>query len=133
MPRSGLTWQEKYEHVLAYVSCPYGGKGAYLREHGLSFRSMSAWRAAVYAGTLDQGLVPRVVLSTVEENQEVARLARANEELRALLAAQDQSHTAALAAKDAQLAAASRTVDALGKAIALLHPGNESVHDITGR
>ena len=128
----GLTWQDKHAHVLGYVLCPYGGKGAYLREHGISYHAMSTWRAQVFAGSLEQGLVPRVVVSTLEENQEVARLARANEALEERLREQDAAHRQALAAKDAELAASARTVEALGKAIALLQPGNESADGTTG-
>jgi hypothetical protein len=133
VPRSTLTWQEKYAHVVGYVLCAYGGKGAYLREHGISYHQMYAWRAQVYAGTLERGLVPRVVVSTVEENREVARLARVNAALQEQLRAQDAAHREAVAAKDAELDAASRTVEALGKAIALLQPGNERADDTTGR
>jgi hypothetical protein len=133
MPRQGLTWQEQHAHVLAYLAAPYGTKKAYLREHDLSYWQLRRWRSQVYAGTLEQGLIPRGwVVCTVEENQEVLRLQRAIEALQQQLQEQAVTHRAALAAKDEQLAKASRTVDALGKAIALLHPGNESAGDTTG-
>ena len=131
MPRSSFTWQEKYAHVVAYLSCPYGRKEGYRREHGLSQHQIYTWRAQVFAGTLERGLVPRVVVSTLEENQEVARLARANELLHEQIDALEREHEAAMAAKDAQLDASARTVAALGKAIALLHPGNESADGTT--
>ncbi|MGL5850674.1 MAG: hypothetical protein ACRCZD_07810 [Phycicoccus sp.] len=132
MRRYVLTSEEKYAHVVAYVRCRYGGKGAYLREHAFSSWAMYQWRAQVYAGSLERGLAPRVVVSTVEENQEVARLTRAVEQLQEQLAARDAAHREALAGKDAELAASARTVEALGKAIALLQPGNESAHGTTG-
>lgn len=133
MKRGSLTWQEKHAHVLAYLACPYGTKGAYLREHGLSAETIRSWRSQVYAGSLEQGLVPRGgVLSSVEENQEIVRLAQANEALRQQLAAQQDDHETALAAKDAEIARAASTVEALGKAIALLQVRNESADGTTG-
>jgi transposase-like protein len=118
---------------LEYLASPYGTKGAYLREHDLSSDQMRVWRRQVYAGSLERGLVPRgELVSSVEDNREIVRLARENEALTQQLQAQAEAHQAALAAKEAELAGAARTVDALGKAIALLHAGNESARGTTG-
>ena len=134
MPRSGLTWQEKHAHVLAYLACAHGSKGAYLDEHDVSESQIRGWRDQVYAGTLEFGLVPRgPVVNSMEQNQEILRLQRDNEALRRQLQEQAGTHQDALAAKEAELATASRAVDALGKAIALLHAGNESAGGTTGR
>jgi hypothetical protein len=135
MARSrGLTWQEKHAHVLAYLDRGYGQKGDYLREHGLSAGEIRTWRSQVYIGTLEQGLVPRErVKNNIVENREIGRLAEANEEFQAFFAQQEELHREELAAKDAELAHQRAAVEALGKAIALLHQSNDSAAGTTGQ
>ncbi|MEZ5185711.1 MAG: hypothetical protein R2720_08200 [Candidatus Nanopelagicales bacterium] len=48
------------------------------------------------------------------------------------MAAREADHEQALAAKQAEVDAAGRVAEALGKAIALLHAGNESADSTTG-
>ena len=56
-----------------------------------------------------------------EESAALARLVRANEALQQQLAAQQARHAQAMAARDAEVATQRRAVDALGKAIEILH------------
>lgn len=127
------TWQERHGHVLAYVASKHGSKGRYLAAHGISQWQMYRWRTQVYRGSLEQGLVPRGgVMASVEENREIARLVGVNEQLEARLTDQQRAHESAVAAKDAELARQRAAVDALGKAIALLHPHGESADGTTG-
>ncbi|MBK6764357.1 MAG: hypothetical protein IPG68_14295 [Micrococcales bacterium] len=65
-------------------------------------------------------------------NREVVRLREELEALRARMAAREAEHEEALTAKQAQIDAAGRVAEALGKAIALLHAGNESADSTTG-
>lgn len=130
----GFTWQEKHAHVMAYLEQEFGRKGSYLRENDISPAQIRTWRGQVYVGSLERGLVPREwVVNNQSENREISRLARDNEELQELLTQQAQLHEEALAAKDAELAHQKAAVDALGKAIALLHPSNDSAADTTER
>ena len=52
--------------------------------------------------------------------------------MQARIAAREVEHEQALAAKQAEIDAAGRVAEALGKAIALLHAGNESAGNTTG-
>jgi hypothetical protein len=110
------TLEQQRELVYEYLAVPYGGKARFMTERGLTWGQVRRWRAQVFADTLEQGLVPRgggVV--SMDEARAVRRLV---EENRAL---QDQ-----LAAKDADLAVQRRAVEALGKAIEILHRSGES-------
>lgn len=127
------TWQERHAHVLAYLGLGHGRKALYLGQHGISQWQIYRWRAQVVAGSLEQGLVPRGgVMSSPEENREIARLVRLNEELQAQLAEQERAHEAEVAARDSELAKRQVAVEALGKAIALLHQRSESADGTTG-
>lgn len=123
----GLAVEQRREHVLAYLDVPYGSKGRYLAEHGISPFQIRQWRTQLYEGTLEMGLVPRGVwMNDTNVNREVVRL-------RKELAALQADHEQAMAAKQAELDAAGRVAEALGKAIALLHAGNESADSTTGQ
>ncbi len=129
----GLTVEQRREHVLAYLEVPYGSKQRYLLEHGISRYQICRWRAQVYAGTLESGLVPRGgFMNDPDANREVVRLRRELAALQAQIAAREAVHDEQLAAKQAQIDAAERVTEALGKAIALLHAGNESADGTTG-
>ena len=117
-----LTAEQKRELVYAYVTQPHGSKGRYLREHGLTGDQMRGWRTQVFAGTLESGLMPRGgSVVSAEESAALARLIKENQSLQQQLAAQQVEHEQAVAAKDAELAVQLRAVDALGKAIEILH------------
>lgn len=117
-----LTVEEKRELVYAYLARPYGSKTRFLQERGVSKESMRAWRAQVFAGTLELGLIPRGgTIVSVEESAVLARLIREKQVLQDRLDAAQAEHERALAAKDAELAVQQRATEALGKAIEILH------------
>ncbi len=134
-PSSALTADEKREHVLAYLQLGYGSKGEYLRRHGLRRAQISMWRAAMCAGTLEVGLMPREGLypSDPLANREVVRLTEEVARLEQRLADLQASHEAELADKQTEIDAARAAVEALGKAIALLQVGSESAEGTTGQ
>jgi hypothetical protein len=124
-----LTPEQKREHVLAYLGCAHGAKAAYLVEHGIPAWSMRRWRMQVYAGTLEVGLVPRGgVMNEPEVNRELARLRAENQQLREQLQAQVRQREKLAVDLDSSKV----VVEALGKAIALLHPNSESADGTTG-
>lgn len=105
---------EKRDLVHGYVCSSYGHKTQFLIDHGVTRSRMERWRKQVFAGTLELGLVPRVGgVTSVEETESLKALLAENHALK------DQ-----LAAKDAELAIQLRAVDALGKAIEILHPSD---------
>jgi len=149
---SGFTVEQKRAHVLAYLAVPFGRKREYLREHGVSGNTLRRWRSQMYAGTLEVGLVPRggfmndpdanrELSRMVEEvarlrqqlaEQELSRMVEEVARLRQQLDEQQQAHDQAMAAKQSEVDSAQQAVQALGKAIALLHAGNESADSTTG-
>jgi transposase-like protein len=117
-----LTAEQKRELVYAYLARPYGSKSQFLDEQGVSNDQLRRWRSQVFADTLELGLVPRGgSMVSVEQSGALARLIKQNEALQQRLQAQRAEHERALAAKDADLDRQRRTVDALGKAIEILH------------
>lgn len=123
MPVEGFyTVEEQRELVYGYVAVPYGGKARFLAERGLSSWQMGRWRKQVFAGSLEQGLVPRGgAMVSVEEAAALKKLLDENQVLKQQFAARDAEHQEELAAKDHELAVQRRAVDALGKAIEILH------------
>lgn len=129
----GLTVEQRREHVLAYLEVPYGSKAGYLSAHGIGAYQIRQWRAQLYAGTLETGLVPRGVwMNDFNVNCEVVRLRKQVQALQSAMTAEQAVHEQALAAKQAELDAAGAVTQALGKAIALLHDGTESADSTTG-
>lgn len=103
--------EEKRALVYDYIRVPHGAKGRFLVEHEITHASMRRWRAMVFADTLEYGLEPRPGrggVVSVEEKGAVKRLLAENQALREELERQR------------------RSVDALGKAIELLHPSGAS-------
>lgn len=128
----GLTVEQRRQHVLAYLEVPYGAKSRYLAEHGISPFQIRQWRAQVYEGTLETGLVPRGVwMNDRNVNREVVRLRHEVETLQAQLAQREAEHDKELAAKQAEIDTAGRVAETLGKAIALLHDRSESADSTT--
>ncbi|KAE8129601.1 hypothetical protein [Bifidobacterium tibiigranuli] len=99
----GISVEEKREHVLAYLSAPRGGKGAYLEEHRITRDQMSSWKSALADGDLGAGLVPRHTGSMTK--RDVAEIRRLQRELERTTADLERMRTAA---------------DCLGKAIDVL-------------
>lgn len=134
-PSSALTVDDKREHVLAYLELGYGSKGEYLRRHGLRRTQISEWRAAMCAGTLEVGLVPRQGMypNDPAANREVVRLTDEVARLEQQVADLQVAHDAQLADKQAEIDSARAAVEAVGKAIALLQAGNGSAGSTTGQ
>jgi hypothetical protein len=117
-----LTIEQQREFVYAYIAQPYGSKTPFLHEQGVTSEQMRRWRMQVFAGTLELGLIPRGgQMVSREENAALARLVQEKRGLHEQLATQQVAHELALAARDAELATQRRAVEALGKAIEILH------------
>jgi hypothetical protein len=67
-----------------------------------------------------------------EVNRELIRLVDEVARLHRQMDAQQQAHEQALAARQVELDSAQQSLEALGKAIALLHAGNGSAGSTTG-
>lgn len=128
MPVEGVySVEEQRELVYEYLSVPHGGKGRFLAERGVSENRLRRWRAQVFADTLEHGLVPRVGgMVSVDESGALARLLAENQALREQMAAQQAEYQRQVDERDEELACQRRTVDALGKAIEILHPSGAS-------
>lgn len=127
MPVEGFyTVEQQRELVYEYLMAPYGTKSRFLAERGVSPSRFLRWRRQVFAGTLEQGLIPREGgVVSVEEAAALKKLLDENQALKDELAARDAEHQQALAAKDDELAVQRRAVEALGKAIEILHQSGE--------
>lgn len=112
MPVEGVySVEEKRALVFEYLRAPHGSKARFLADRGISQDQFRRWRAMVFADTLEVDLVPRGSQGvTAEDRSAVKRLLDENEALRAKLAAREED-----------LAVQQRAVDALGKAIEILH------------
>ncbi len=120
------TVEQQRDLVYEYLRVPHGDKGRFRVERGLSEWQVRRWRRQVFADTLAQGLVPRgggVV--SVDEAAALKTLLDENQALRDRLAARDVEHQQKLAAKNDELAVQRRAVEALGKAIEILHGSGE--------
>ena len=123
-----LSPEQKREHVLSYLGCAHGTKAEYLTEHGITSWLVRKWRKQLYAGTLEIGLVPRGgVMNDPDVNRELARLRQENDRLREQVADQDRRREKLAADLDTS----KEVIEALGKAIALLHPSSESAASTT--
>jgi hypothetical protein len=117
-----VTVEQKRELVYAYIARPFGSKTQFLQEQGLTKEQMRSWRSQVFAGTLELGLIPRGgTVVSMEESAALARLIQEKQALQDQLEQEQAEHARALAAKDAELDVQRRAVDALGKAIEILH------------
>lgn len=117
-----FTVEQKRALVYEYLDCRWGTKSEFRRARGISTSQMRTWRVQVMADTLDTGLVPRGGVAVgADEAKAMARLAKEAEQLREQLVQERAEHAKALAAKEAELGTQQRAVDALGKAIEILH------------
>lgn len=90
--------------ALEYVECRYGTKAAFLQEHGIAEWQMRRWVAALADGDLDGNVIPRQTGEmTREDAAEVRRL------------------NARIAKLETELDSERKVVDALGKAISVMH------------
>lgn len=113
MGKHFFTAAEKRDLVLEYLASPYGQRQQMLARRGVTPSAFRHLRRRVMAEALEQGLIPRGgVWVSAEENKELARLHKENQQLRAQLKEANQR-------REAQ----EKVVEALGKAIGLLQDG----------
>jgi hypothetical protein len=118
---AGFTAAEIIEFVHEYQRQPYGQKRSWLAGQGVTTHRLRRWRAAVFDGDLDRGLIPRdgCVMTSPTERSALVRVAGM---------AQRDAELARLRARVDEL---EQTNEALGKAIGLLHARNEEEPDAT--
>jgi hypothetical protein len=118
---AGFTAAEIVEFVYVYQRQPHGRKASWLAGQGVTSHRLRRWRAAVFDGDLDRGLIPREgeVMSSATERSALAREAE--------IARRD----AELARLQARVHELEQTNEALGKAIGLLHARSEEEPDAT--
>lgn len=110
----GFTSSEIHEFVLEYHLQPHGQKGAWRASQGVSIRQLRRWEAAVFAGDLDRGLIPR--------ESEVVGVPRVKRTALSMAQSAKQDRDAAeLARLQARVDELEKVNEALGKAIGLLH------------
>jgi hypothetical protein len=115
---AGFTAEEIREFVHEYELQGYGQKGVWLAGRGVSYDRLRRWRAAVFEGDLDRGLIPREGSPvTVSPGTRTAL-----ERTRARERAAQEAEIVRLTARIRELEG---TNDALGKAIGLLHAMSE--------
>lgn len=110
----GFTAAEIREFVIEYHLRPHGQKGLWRTGQGVSVRQLKRWEAAVFAGDLDRGLIPREAVGMTVPPAKRAAVAMAQ----AAKQDRDDDELARLRARVGELEA---TNEALGKAIGLLH------------
>jgi hypothetical protein len=113
----GFTSAEIREFVVEYHLLPHGQKGLWRAAQGVSVRQLQRWEAAVFAGDLDRGLIPRESVGVTvppAKRTAVAMAAAAKQD-------REDDELARLRARVGELEA---TNEALGKAIGLLHAMN---------
>lgn len=115
---AGMTVEEIRELVHEFHLQPYGGRMAWLAARGIKYDRFRRWRAAVYGGDLDRGLVPRHPGSMTIPPGGRSALERAR-------AAERAGHEAEVARLNARVRELEQANEALGKAIGLLHAMNE--------
>ncbi len=114
----GFTAEEIREFVHEYQVQPYGGKGAWLVGRGVSYDRFRRWRAAVFEGDLDRGLIPREGSGVTVSSAARTALERRRAEERA-------AHDAEVARLTTRVRELEQANEALGKAIGLLHAMSE--------
>ena len=105
------TAEEKLGLALAYLAVEHGSKASWLVEQGVSGRQVRRWTAALVAGDLPRGLVPR---EGVSMSDTVRLLSEQNQILRDRVTELEQQ-------VEVERSRRVKEVDAMGKAIELLH------------
>jgi hypothetical protein len=113
----GFTSAEIREFVVEYHLLPHGQKGMWRAAQGVSVRQLKRWEAAVFAGDLDRGLIPREGMGVTVPPAKRAAVAMA-------AAAKKDREDDELARLRARVGELEATNEALGKAIGLLHAMN---------
>jgi len=123
----GLTAAEIREFVDAYHLQPHGQKSVWLAAQGVSYHRLRRWRAAVFDGDVDRGLIPRQGGGVTVPPGKRAAVSKAR------TAERKDAELARLQARVDELEQGNETLakanDALGKAIGLLHAMNEQEPD----
>jgi hypothetical protein len=114
----GFTAAEIREFVHEYDGLAYGRKAPWLAEREFSRWMLGRWRAAVYEGDLDRGLIPR-------EGSHMTVPPGKRNALEKMRAAEQARHAAEVAELTARVRELEGSNDALGKAIGLLHSLSE--------
>lgn len=109
--KTGYTNQEIRDLVLEHINTKHGEKSDWLKTHNLTPSQMIKWRSAVLTGDLERGKIPRknpsahdITHALTEENKML------KEQLNVLKAERDTERERHAV-----------EVDAMGKAIGLLH------------
>lgn len=123
---AGFTTAEIREFVHEYQLQPHGQKGLWLAARGVSYNRMRRWRAAVFEGDLDRGLIPREGSAMTIPPGKRTALEKERARERAAQAAEVEGLTARVRELE-------ETNEALGKAIGLLRAMNEHEPDATSR
>ena len=118
----GFTSAEIREFVVEYHLLPHGQKGLWRAAQGVSVRQLKRWEAAVFAGDLDRGLIPREGAGMTVPPAKRTALAMA-------AAAKQDREDDELARLRARVGELEATNEALGKAIGLLHATSEQEPD----
>ena len=118
----GFTSAEICEFVVQYHLLPHGQKGSWRAAQGVSIRQLRRWEAAVFAGDLDRGLIPREGSGVTVPPAKRTALAMAQTAKQE----RDEAELARLQARVCELEAINET---LGKAIGLLHAMNAEEPD----
>lgn len=115
---AGFTADEIRELVHEYQVQPQGQKGPWLAARGLNYDRMKKWRAMVFEGDVQRGLVPRAGSGTTIPLGQRTGLEKERARERA-------AHEAELARLNQRVRELEEANDALGKAIGLLHALSE--------
>jgi hypothetical protein len=121
---AGFTTEEIVELVHEFQVQRYGRKEAWLSEQGISRSRMQRWCAAVFAGDLDRGLIPR-------QGSDMNVPPGKRRALAASRAKEIAGHDAEVARLEARVKELEEVNAALGKAIGLLHQMSEQEPDET--
>src|ERR1044072_5799635 len=119
---AGFTSAEIRDFVIEYHLQPYGQKEAWLAAQGVSVRQLRRWEAAVFAGDLDRGLIPR------EGSGMTGPPGRRRAFVQAKTAKQDRD-AAEVTRLQTRVRELEQANEALGKAIGLLHAMNAEEPD----
>lgn len=122
----GFTAEEIREFVHEYQVQPHGQKSVWLSGRGVAYERLRRWRAAVFEGDLDRGLIPR-------EGSPMTIPPASRTSIARVRAAERAAHEAEVTKLNARVRELEHTNEALGKAIGLLHSMSEQEPDATPR
>jgi hypothetical protein len=129
----GFTAAEICELVFEYQGLEHGSKGRWLAERGLNRVRMGRWRASLFDGDLDRGLVPRQGGAVGRSGAEHTAIARRRVAEQVAQAAEVERLNARIRELEHANGALEQANGALGKAIGLLRDTNEHEPDACPR